>query len=99
MASSTADGEDEQVGQEIRLVEADDRWIATDVETGVASQGETREAALENLDEGVALYRGDIGEIIETPEEEREALRDMGLNPDEIEAARESDEDLPEFFQ
>jgi predicted RNase H-like HicB family nuclease len=99
MASSTADGDDEEGGQEIRLVEADDGWVATDVETGVASQGETREAALENLDEAVALHRGDIGETIETPEAEREVLRDMGLDPDEIEAAREAGEDLPEFMR
>jgi len=42
-------------GREIRLVEEDDGWwSAIDESTGVASQGETREAALENLDEAVA---------------------------------------------
>ena len=45
-------------GREIRLIEADDGgWSAIDQETGVASQGETREEALENLDEAVALTR------------------------------------------
>lgn len=42
-------------GREIRLIEEDDGWwSAIDEETAVASQGETREAALENLDEALA---------------------------------------------
>lgn len=42
-------------GREIRLIQEDDGWwSAIDYETGVASQGETRQAALENLDEAVA---------------------------------------------
>jgi len=57
MASSSADGDDDAPEQEIRLVSDGEWWVATDVETGVTSQGETREAALENLDEAVALYR------------------------------------------
>ena len=41
-------------GREIRLVEEDDGWwSAIDQGTGIASQGETRERALENLDEAV----------------------------------------------
>jgi len=43
-------------GREIRLIEEDDGgWSAIDEETGVASQGETREEALEMLDEAVEL--------------------------------------------
>lgn len=43
-------------GREIHLVEEDDGWwSAIDEGTGVASQGPTREAALENLDESVEL--------------------------------------------
>jgi len=43
-------------GREIRLVKEDDGWwSAIDAETGVASQGETRQTALENLDEAVEL--------------------------------------------
>jgi predicted RNase H-like HicB family nuclease len=42
--------------REVHLVEEDDGWwSAVDQTTGVASQGETREAALSNLDEAVAL--------------------------------------------
>lgn len=45
-------------GREIRLIEEEDGWwSAVDEETGVASQGETRTAALENLDEAVELAR------------------------------------------
>ena len=43
-------------GREIRLVEEDDGWwSAVDEGTGVASQGRTRNEALENLDEAVEL--------------------------------------------
>ncbi|MFB6270158.1 MAG: type II toxin-antitoxin system HicB family antitoxin [Halobacterium sp.] len=45
-------------GREIRLVEEDDGWwSAIDEETGVASQGETHEEALANLDDAVELAR------------------------------------------
>lgn len=45
-------------GREIRLLEEDDGWwSAIDEETGVASQGETREDALENLDEALAATK------------------------------------------
>lgn len=43
-------------GREIRLIEGEDGgWSAIDVESGVASQGETRAEALANLDEAVEL--------------------------------------------
>jgi len=45
-----------RTGREIRLIEeADGWWSAVDDETGVASQGPTRQEALKNLDEAVAL--------------------------------------------
>jgi predicted RNase H-like HicB family nuclease len=45
-------------GREIRLIEEDDGgWSAIDDETGVASQGETRREALDNLDEAVELTK------------------------------------------
>lgn len=84
-------------GREIRLVENDDgHWTAIDDETGVASQGPSREEALENLDEAVALHRGEIGESIKTEEEERAVLRELGTDPDEV--TGESKE-LPEFMR
>lgn len=43
-------------GREIRLIEEDDGWwSAVDEDADVASQGETRQEALENLDEAVEL--------------------------------------------
>jgi len=45
-------------GREIRLIEEDDGgWSAIDDETGVASQGETRREALDNLDQAVELSK------------------------------------------
>ena len=90
-------------GREIRLTENDDGWwTATDAETGVASQGSTRKAALENLDEAVSLHSGEAGEggeSIDTPEEEREVLCELGIDPDEVEAAREKNDERPEFME
>jgi predicted RNase H-like HicB family nuclease len=79
------------IGREIRLPENEDGWwTAVDRATGVASQGETREAALENLDEAVALHRGE-GEPIE---DEEAFLRDVGIDPEKVEET----EGLPEFM-
>jgi len=98
MASSTRDP-DADHEDEIRMWREDDGWVITDVETGVTTQGETREQALEMLDEAVALHKGKIGESIDTPEEEREVLRDIGIDSDEVEAAREENDELPDFMQ
>jgi predicted RNase H-like HicB family nuclease len=78
MASSTADGDEDSPEQEIHLVKEDDWWVVTDVETGVTTQGESRMAALENLDEAVALYRGEIGR---PPTDEE--LRELGIDPED----------------
>lgn len=59
----------------ITLTESDEWWIARDTETGVTSQGKTRERALENLDEALAGYRGEGA----APTEEE--LRELGINP------------------
>ena len=65
-------------GREISLIENDSgQWSAIDEETGVASQGETREEALENLDEAVAGYHG----AGEPPTDEE--LRELGVDPDD----------------
>ncbi|MFO7926405.1 type II toxin-antitoxin system HicB family antitoxin [Natronomonas sp.] len=74
MASSTRDGNAHQ--DEIRLWREDDGWIAKDSETGVTTQGQSREAALENLDEAVALYNGEVGR---KPTDEE--LRELGIDP------------------
>jgi predicted RNase H-like HicB family nuclease len=97
MASSTVDGDGPN--QEIRLVNSEGMWVATDIGTGIASQGESREAALENLDDALALHRGEVGESVESPEAEREILRELDIDPDEIEAAREDADNLPDFME
>ena len=74
MASSTRDGEVHD--EEIRLWREDDWWIAQDVESGVTTQGESREVALDNLDEAVALYNDEIGHV---PTDEE--LRELGIDP------------------
>ena len=80
-------------GREIRLIEdPDGGWSAIDEETGVASGGDTREEALEMLDEAVALHKGEIGEPIE---DEDAFLREIGIDPDDVEPTK----DLPEFLK
>ena len=91
MASSTRSGDD-AIEQEIRLTKEGDWWVAKDVETGVASQGETRQEALEMLDEAVALHKGEIGEPIE---DEEAFLKELGIDPDEVEPTK----DLPDFMK
>jgi len=61
-----------------------DWWTAVDEDTGVASQGETREEALENLDEAIALYKGEIGR-----EPTDEELREVGIDPEDNESTGE----------
>jgi predicted RNase H-like HicB family nuclease len=73
-------GDSEPDRREIRLVEEEDgRWSAIDERVGVASQGETRSEALANLDEAVALHRGEIGEPVTDAD-----LRDLGIDPDTV---------------
>jgi len=74
MASSTRNGESHD--DEIRLWREGDGWIAKDVETGVTTQGPSREAALDNLDEAVALHDGETGR---GPTDEE--LRELGIDP------------------
>jgi len=74
MASSTQNGGGHD--GEIRLWQEDDWWVAKDVETGVTTQGESRTAALKNLDDAVALHDGEHGRA---PTDEE--LREAGIDP------------------
>ncbi len=76
MASSTRNGDDQD--DEIRLWREDDWWIARDVTTGVTTQGRSRAAALENLDEAVALQEGEVGR-----EPTDDELRSAEIDPDQ----------------
>ena len=75
----------------ITLTKRRDYWVAIDTETGVGGQGETREDALRELDDAVALYRGD-GEPVE---DEASVLAEIGIDPDEVEPTA----DLPDFLE
>ena len=83
-----------EVKRTITLTQEDDWWVAIDEDEGVASQGKTREEALENLDEAVTLHKGEIGEEISEDEQE-EVLRELGIDPDEVEGDRK----LPDFMK
>lgn len=61
---------------QIKLWKDDGWWVATDIPTGVTSQGETREDALANLDEAVELYEDDTGRAPRDAE-----LREIGIEP------------------
>ena len=91
MASSTRDSDPDREN-EIRMWREEDMWVITDVETGVTTQGETREDALEMLDEAVALHKGEIGEPIE---DEEAFMKELGIDPEEVEPT----EQLPEFMK
>ncbi|MFC7075468.1 type II toxin-antitoxin system HicB family antitoxin [Haloarcula halophila] len=90
MASSTREGDSDHE-DEIRMWREGDDWVITDVETGVTTQGETREHALEMLDEAVALHKGEIGR-----EPTDEELRELGIDPDDNTTG---DTELPDFMQ
>jgi predicted RNase H-like HicB family nuclease len=73
-------GNSDSERREIRLVEEEDgRWSAIDEGVDVASQGQTRSEALANLDEAVALHKGEIGEPVTDAD-----LRDLGIDPDTV---------------
>jgi len=100
MSTETSANEDPQEGRTITLTQADDGWwVAHDEATGVTSQGETRQDALENLDEAVALHTEEIGDSIETWSQERDVLGDLDIDPDEVKQAREEHDGLPNFMQ
>jgi hypothetical protein len=73
----------------ISLFENDDGWwTARDEETGVASQGETREDALENLAEALRGFTG-MGD----PPTEAD-LREAGMDPGSNESGSLEDSEI-----
>lgn len=89
MASSTEDGV--RYDDEIRLWREDDWWVAKDVGTGVTTQGPSRDAALANLDEAVALHEGELGR-----EPTDEELRELGIDPADNTTGRQEPPDVLE---
>jgi predicted RNase H-like HicB family nuclease len=93
MATSTGRDGEREPGDAIRLLKNPDGvWTAIDEDTGVASQGDTKADALDNLEDALRLHRGD-GETIE---DEDAFLESIGIDPDEI---PDEPNDLPEFMQ
>lgn len=72
----------------LTLSEDGEVWIAKDEDTGVASQGETREEALEMLDEAVAGYHGAGTEPTD------EELREPGIDPANNESGSLEDSEI-----
>lgn len=64
-----------EVEPTITLTDEGEWWVARDTETGVASQGRTRGAALDNLDEALSGYQGEGSELTD------EELRELGIDP------------------
>lgn len=78
-------------GRQIRLTQNEDGWwTARDLDAEVTSQGETRDEALDNLDEAVALAAGEIGH-----EPTDEELRELGIDP----AQNQSGGELPDVLK
>lgn len=90
MASATRN-EDAHDG-EIRLWPEDGGWVARDVETGVTTQGPSRNVALDNLEEAVALHEGEIGH-----EPSDDELRALGIDPTDNVTGDDSPPDVLDY--
>jgi hypothetical protein len=53
-------------------------WVITDVETGVTTQGNTRQSAIELLDQAVALHNSESGRG-----PTRKELKSFGITPEQ----------------
>ncbi|MDB2271054.1 hypothetical protein PM032_08460 [Halorubrum ezzemoulense] len=81
MASETRDARD---GEGVKFIHEDDGSItAKDIETGVASFGDTKAEALRMLAEAIELHEGG-GEPID---DEEAFLEEIGVDPDEVDDA------------
>lgn len=76
MSTGSSPNHDPPTGTTITLTREDEWWVAKDEETGVVSQGKSRQTALENLDEALQGYHGEG----ERPSEED--LRELGIDPE-----------------
>lgn len=77
----------------VEFIHEDDGSItARDIETGVASFGDTKAEALAMLAEALALHEGE-GEPIE---DEDEFLREIGIDPDDV---PDEPKELPDFLR
>jgi len=88
MASATRDASEEE-GVEF-IHEEDGRITAKDLETGVASFGDTKAEALRMLAEAIELHEGGGEPVTE------EDLKEWGLDPDPV---PDEPKELPDFMQ
>lgn len=72
----------------------DDLVTAIDIDSGVAGCGSTKADALADLADALRLYTRDADRF-ESDADERAALRELGIDPDEVEPTDE----LPEFLE
>lgn len=72
----------------LTLSEDEEWWVARDEETGVSSQGRTRVAALDNLDEAIAGFHGEG----HPPTDEE--LREIGIDPSNNESGSIEDSEI-----
>ncbi|WP_096395027.1 HicB family protein [Halorubrum trapanicum] len=85
-------GDTDDPDREIRLLKnPDGQWTARDLRVGVTAQGESRDAALDNLDAVVDAIEGDGGRAPTDDE-----IRDLGVDP---EVARSQSDELPDVLQ
>ncbi|WP_092636112.1 type II toxin-antitoxin system HicB family antitoxin [Haloplanus vescus] len=77
MSTDPTSADDLPTGTTITLTREDEWWVAKEEETGVVSQGKSRQGALNNLDEALQGYHGE-GEP--TSEDE---LRELGIDPEQ----------------
>jgi hypothetical protein len=85
-------GDADAPDREIRLLKnPDGQWTARDLRVEVTAQGESRDAALDNLDAVVEAVEGDGGH----PPTDDE-IRDLGIDP---ESARTQGDELPDVLQ
>ncbi|GAB7095283.1 type II toxin-antitoxin system HicB family antitoxin [Halolamina litorea] len=72
----------------LTLSEDEEWWVARDEETALSSQGRTRGAALDNLDEAIAGFHGEG----HAPTEEE--LREIGVDPENNESGSIEDSEI-----
>lgn len=87
MANSSRDGKLHD--DEIRLWREDGWWIAKAIETGDTTQVASREEALANLDDAVALHDDEAGR-----EPTAEELREMNIKPADNTTAEDDPPDV-----
>ena len=93
---STLADEDDSPSEGVKFIHEDDGLItACDIETGIASSGETKAEALTMLAEALTLHEGGGDPV----KDEAAFLREIGLDPDDIVKTRAENDELPEILR